>query len=94
MIFVIGLFPSIFLDRMKDSVQLAYDQFKAVSGQSRAFGDDRGAKMLGAEVFNPKFLEGAPVPSDAAARASERTSAVSGGGDGAKAVAAVAGGAK
>jgi NADH-quinone oxidoreductase subunit M len=62
MVFVIGLFPSIFLDRMKDSVQLSYEQFKAVSGQARAFGDDRGAKLLGAEVFNPAFLKGAPEP--------------------------------
>ena len=62
MIFVIGLFPSIFLDRTRDSVQLVYDQFKAVSGQARTFGDDRGAKLLGAEVFSPAFLKGAPEP--------------------------------
>jgi NADH-quinone oxidoreductase subunit M len=62
MIFVIGLFPSIFLDRTKDSVQLAYDQFKAVSGQARTFGDERGAKMLEPSVFSPAFLKGAPVP--------------------------------
>ena len=33
MIFVIGLFPSIFLDRIKDTVQLQYNQFKTISGQ-------------------------------------------------------------
>jgi NADH-quinone oxidoreductase subunit M len=60
LIFVIGLFPSIFLDRMKDSVQLTYEQFKAVSGQARTFGDDRGAKLLEPSVFNPAFLKGAP----------------------------------
>lgn len=62
MIFVIGLFPSIFLDRMKDSVQVTYDQFKAVSGQARTFGDERGAKLLEPSVFNPAFLKGAPEP--------------------------------
>src|SRR6185295_20345233 len=34
MIFVIGFFPSIFLDRMKDSIQLEYNQFKTVSAQA------------------------------------------------------------
>jgi NADH-quinone oxidoreductase subunit M len=68
LIFVIGLFPSVFIDRMKDSVQLAHDQFRTVSGQARAFGDERGAKLLGAEVFNPAFLKGAtPLKPDAKA---------------------------
>jgi NADH-quinone oxidoreductase subunit M len=58
MIFVIGLFPSIFLDRMKDSVQMTYDQFKTLSG-SRAL-DEKGARLLGDEVFNPAFMKGAP----------------------------------
>jgi NADH-quinone oxidoreductase subunit M len=60
MIFVIGLFPSIFLDRMKDSVQLAHNQFKAVSDQAIRYGDERGAQLLGTEDFNPAFLKGAP----------------------------------
>ncbi len=46
MIFVIGLFPSIFLDRMKDSVSLAYNQYKNVSDQAIRFGDERGAQLL------------------------------------------------
>ena len=66
MIFVIGLFPGVFLDRMKDSVKLTYDQFKAVSGQARTFGDEHGAKLLGAEVFSPAFLKGAPKPKEKA----------------------------
>ena len=60
MIFVIGLFPSILLDRMKDSVNLAYNQFKTVSGQAVLYSDDKDAKILPADVFNPAFLKGAP----------------------------------
>jgi len=61
MIFVIGLFPSIFLDRMKDSVNLAYDQFKMVSGQSVQFSNDTRAQYLPAHIFSPAFLKGAPA---------------------------------
>jgi NADH-quinone oxidoreductase subunit M len=64
MIFVIGLFPSIFLDRMKPSIHLVYEQFRAVSGQARTFGDDRNAKLLEPGVFTPEFLQGAPVWND------------------------------
>jgi NADH-quinone oxidoreductase subunit M len=64
MIFVIGLFPSLFLDRMKESVALAHDQFKAVSGQAVLFSDDRGAKLLPIDresgVFAAAFMKGAP----------------------------------
>jgi NADH-quinone oxidoreductase subunit M len=60
MIFVIGLFPSIFLDRMKESVLLSYNQFKVVSGQSVLFSDDREAKLLPEDTFSPAFLKGAP----------------------------------
>jgi NADH-quinone oxidoreductase subunit M len=60
MIFVIGLFPSLFLDRMKDSVSLAYEQFKTVSGQAVLFSDERDAKILPADVFSPAFLKGSP----------------------------------
>jgi NADH-quinone oxidoreductase subunit M len=61
MIFVIGLFPSLFLDRMTESVKLAYDQFKTVSGQTVLYSDDRDAKMLPADILSPAFLKGAPV---------------------------------
>jgi NADH-quinone oxidoreductase subunit M len=60
MIFVIGLFPSIFLDRMKESVLLSYNQFKVVSGQAILFADDKDAKMLPADTFSPVFMKGAP----------------------------------
>jgi NADH-quinone oxidoreductase subunit M len=61
MIFVIGLFPSIFLDRMKDGVSLAYEQFKFVSGQALLFSDDHDAKILPVDSFAPAFLKGAPA---------------------------------
>jgi NADH-quinone oxidoreductase subunit M len=60
MIFVIGLFPSIFLDRMKDSINLAYNQFKTVSGQTVLYSDEKDAKLLPADVFSPAFMQGAP----------------------------------
>jgi NADH-quinone oxidoreductase subunit M len=61
MIFVIGLFPNVFLDRTQDAVRLAYNQFKAVSDQQVAkFGDENAAKLLTAEDFNPAFLKGSP----------------------------------
>jgi NADH-quinone oxidoreductase subunit M len=56
LIFVIGLFPSIFLDRMADSVQLTYDQFKRASDYSTR----DGASLLPASVLEPAFLKGAP----------------------------------
>ncbi len=61
MIFVIGLFPSVFLDRMKDSIALAQSQFKTVSGQAILFADDRDAKILPEDTFSPAFLKGAPA---------------------------------
>ena len=60
MIFVIGLFPAIFLDRMKDSVAMTYNQFKTVSGQAILFADEEKAKLLPEDTFSPAFLKGAP----------------------------------
>ena len=60
MIFVIGFFPSIFLDRMKDAVQLEYNQFKTVSAQSILYGDEKNAQLLPDDTFAPEFLKGAP----------------------------------
>ena len=64
MIFVIGLFPSIFLDRMKDSVLLTYNQFKTVSGQAILYADEKAAKLLPVDTFSPEFMKGAPVIKD------------------------------
>lgn len=60
MIFVIGFFPSVFLDRMKESVQLHHNQFKVVSGQAILYADERDAKLLPEDTFSPAFLKGAP----------------------------------
>ena len=81
LVFVIGLFPSIFLDRMKDSVDLTYKQFKAVSEQARAFGDERSAKLLPTDVFSPAFLKGAPAPKGSEKQAEEARNDVPEGGE-------------
>jgi NADH-quinone oxidoreductase subunit M len=60
MIFVIGLFPSVFLSRMTESVDLAYNQFRTVSGQAILFADDRDVKLLPEDTFSAAFLKGAP----------------------------------
>ncbi|MDI1434145.1 complex I subunit 4 family protein [Polyangium sorediatum] len=60
MIFVIGFFPAIFLDRMKESILLHHNQYKVVSGQAILFADDRDAKLLPEDTFSPAFLKGMP----------------------------------
>ncbi|MDC0745749.1 complex I subunit 4 family protein [Polyangium mundeleinium] len=60
MIFVIGFFPSIFLDRMKESILLHHNQYKVVSGQAILFADERDAKLLPEDTFSPAFLKGMP----------------------------------
>ena len=75
MIFAIGLFPSVFLDRMKASVDLAYNQFKFVSGQAVQFSDDKDAQILPTEDFDPAFLKGSPdTPKDKEPGAEEKPS--------------------
>jgi NADH-quinone oxidoreductase subunit M len=66
MIFVIGFFPSIFLDRMKDTITLQYNQFKTISGQAILFADENDAKLLPEDTFSPAFLKGAPKKEDEA----------------------------
>ncbi|MDI3291164.1 NADH-quinone oxidoreductase subunit M [Polyangium sp. 15x6] len=60
MIFVIGFFPAIFLDRMKESILLHHNQYKVVSGQAILFADERDAKLLPEDTFSPAFLKGMP----------------------------------
>jgi NADH-quinone oxidoreductase subunit M len=84
MIFVIGLSPAPFLDRMKPSIDMFHNQFKTVSGQAVLYADDRAAKILPEDVFSPKFLQGAPVYTTGDAKT----------GEGATAKADAAGGAK
>jgi NADH-quinone oxidoreductase subunit M len=63
MIFVIGLFPSVFLDRTKDSLSLVHEQFKAVSDQAVRFGDAHNTRLLPPDAFpNQVFFRGAPEP--------------------------------
>lgn len=61
MIFVIGFVPGLFLDRMKDSILLHYNQFKTVSGQAVLFSDEKDAKLLPEDKFSTAFLKGAPT---------------------------------
>jgi NADH-quinone oxidoreductase subunit M len=60
MIFVIGFFPGVFLDRMKDAIEMHHNQFKTVSGQAILYADEKDAKLLPEDVFNPAFLKGSP----------------------------------
>jgi NADH-quinone oxidoreductase subunit M len=78
MIFVIGFFPNVFLDRIKDSVALAQTQFKFTSGQAVLFSDEHGAKLLPAEDFHPAFMKGAPVPTSSTDAPSTEGSALLG----------------
>jgi len=60
LIFGIGLFPNVILDRTKDAVELVYGQFKVVSEQSILYADEHAAKLLPTDVFSAAFLKGAP----------------------------------
>jgi len=60
MIFVIGFFPSIFTERMKEAVQLHHNQFKVVSGQAVALAHPTDAQLLREDTFSPAFMKGAP----------------------------------
>jgi len=64
MVFVIGFFPEIFLDRMRDAIRSSYSQFREVSAYVIQRGDDRDAKMVPKEYFSASFLEGAPTFDD------------------------------
>ncbi|MBK9263880.1 MAG: NADH-quinone oxidoreductase subunit M [Polyangiaceae bacterium] len=82
MIFVIGFFPSIFLDRMKDAVQLHHNQFKTVSGQAILFADERDAKLLPEDTFAPAFMKGAPKKPSADEKADAQAANARAGGEG------------
>jgi NADH-quinone oxidoreductase subunit M len=64
MIFVIGLSPGVFLDRMKPSIDMLHNQFKAVSGEEIHGSSPTAAKLIDAELFSPEFLKGAPEYKD------------------------------
>ena len=64
MIFIIGFFPNVFLDRMKPSIDLLSSHYRDVSGALVGITDDKSAKMLPPDVLSPKFLKGAPTIED------------------------------
>jgi NADH-quinone oxidoreductase subunit M len=64
MIFIIGFFPNVFLDRMKPSIDLLSSHYRDVSGALVGITDDKSAKMLPPDVLSPKFLKGAPTFED------------------------------
>lgn len=60
LVFVIGFFPSLFLDRMKDSVSLLSNHLRDVSGQLVSYTDEHQPKLLPVDSFSPAMLKGAP----------------------------------
>jgi NADH-quinone oxidoreductase subunit M len=66
-VFVIGLFPSILLDRTKDSVLAFLDRYNAVWAEGRA--DDSAARLLRPSA-DPALERGAPAPPGEEPRAS------------------------
>jgi NADH-quinone oxidoreductase subunit M len=68
MVFVIGLFPSIFLEPMKPAIDNFTNQFNTVAGR-RA--DPTAAQRLGEDFFDEAFLKGAPSTSKPAKAAAD-----------------------
>jgi NADH-quinone oxidoreductase subunit M len=66
-VFVIGLFPSIFLDRTKDSVLAFLDRYNAVWAEGRT--EDSAARLLRPSA-DPALERGAPAPPGEEPRAS------------------------
>jgi NADH-quinone oxidoreductase subunit M len=67
MIFLIGFFPNIFLDRMKPSIDLLNTHYRDVSGALVSYTDDKAAKMLPDDVLAPALMKGAPTFDEAPA---------------------------
>ncbi|MBI4706013.1 MAG: NADH-quinone oxidoreductase subunit M [Deltaproteobacteria bacterium] len=75
LVFVIGWFPSLLLDRMKDSVNMIHAQLKTVSTQAMLFSSPTAAKRLSEDAFDPAFLRGAPSTPKKEAAAEQPTAA-------------------
>jgi NADH-quinone oxidoreductase subunit M len=60
MIFVIGFFPNLFLNRSEKAVDQLGNHLRVVSGALVRYSDDNLAKMLPEGVIPSPFLEGAP----------------------------------
>lgn len=66
MIFVIGLFPNVFLDRMRDAVVMHHNQFISVASKlsgANGLTDERKASLLPEGSLAPSYLQGAPLKS-------------------------------
>ncbi len=82
MVFVIGFFPHIFLDRMKPAVAMTQSMFIDVSAAIIPGADDTRARLIPADVLPKAFLKGAPTwdaPVEASPGAAEKTAALPGG---------------
>ncbi|MBI4951587.1 MAG: NADH-quinone oxidoreductase subunit M [Myxococcales bacterium] len=76
MIFVIGLFPSLFLDRMKPAVDMHRELFKESGGQALRFAKRADGSLLDESHFPPAFLAGSLVKDLAARAAADKAQAV------------------
>ncbi len=73
MVFVIGFFPRIFLDRMEPAVRATQAMFVDASSAVIQGTDETRARLLPEEVLPKKFLQGAPVFATKDAAAKEAT---------------------
>ena len=80
LVFEIGFFPNLFLDRMKDSVNLVANHLRDVSGQLVSYTDEREPRLLPIDSFSPAMLKGAPSFDKPAEGASARLEAAPVGG--------------
>ncbi|HEY4118083.1 MAG TPA: proton-conducting transporter membrane subunit, partial [Byssovorax sp.] len=70
MIFVIGLFPNVFLDRMKDTIASTQQQFERIARIGESVGEGP-ARLLPADAFSAAFMKGAPAPPEGEAKPAE-----------------------
>jgi len=61
MVFVIGFFPGIFLERMKPSVAMAQSMFVDISNAVIPGADDTRARLIPPDVLPKAFMRGAPT---------------------------------
>ncbi len=60
LVFIIGFFPSLFLDPMKPAINMANQHYRDVSGALVAYTDEKDAKLLPTDVFMSSFFTQAP----------------------------------
>ncbi len=94
-IFVIGLFPALLLNRMKPAVDAFATQFRTTSEYAVTRANVIAAQRVPPDKFTPGFLSGAPMIGDEKADAADKSrQAATEGADGDKVAAARAGGAQ